>query len=946
MNYKLEELIDIPLFQNLQDKLNVIYSFPSAIIDNEGKILTAVAWQDICTKFHRNNPECEKECIKSDRYILDHLHEANPAVSYQCPHGLTDNATPIFIEGKHLGNFFTGQFFLEPPDLEFFRKQAKKYGFDEEAYLEAVKKTPVWTKEKLKQYLDFIKGFIEIIAGIGLKNLIEIEANKTINETKELNATILLTAMDGFWITDMSGHLLVVNDSYCRMSGFSQQELLGMKITDLEVIETEEINIAHIKAVMERGDDRFISRHFRKDRTIFDVEVSVQFQPVSGGRLVVFLRDITELKKTDAAIIEREKHYRTLFENATDGIMYISFTGEIVRVNSSFAKMHGYTVDEMKTMKVQDLDVEDQAEVMQSRIQRITNGESFRFEVMHRHKDGHLFSLEVSACMVSLGDTNYVIAFHRDITERKQADLALTQSRNLLFNLANLVPGVIYQYRLYPDGSSAFPYSSPGMNDIYEVTPEEVREDATPVFGRLHPEDAERVGAEIFESARTLQTFYCEFRVVLPRQGLRWRWSQAQPERTPDGGTLWHGIISDITDRKLVELELIKAKEHAEESDRLKSAFLANMSHEIRTPMNGILGFADLLKEPGLTGEEQQKYIRIIEKSGARMLNIINDIVEISKIESGQMDVVIKESDINEQIEFLNTFFKPEVEAKGMTISFKTPLPANVATILTDREKLYAILTNLVKNAIKYTNNGSIEFGYDIVEAKHASSLPPVTPTLQFYVKDTGIGIPKDRQEAIFERFIQADIADTRAFQGAGLGLSISKAYVEMLGGKMWVESEEEKGSVFYFTIPYNTEIQHKIPFENINQQERTDNGTMNLKVLIAEDDETSEMLLSLKLDKFSREILKTKNGIETVEMCRNNPDIDLILMDIQMSGMDGYEATREIRKFNRKVIIIAQTAYGLSGDREKALEAGCNDYVAKPIDGVLFLRMISKYFT
>jgi len=190
MNYRLEELIDISLLQNLQDKLNVVYSFPSAIIDNDGKVLTAVAWQDICTQFHRKNPDCEKECIKSDQYILEHIQEANPAVSYLCPHGLIDNAAPIIIEGKHLGNFFTGQFFLEKPDLEFFKKQAKLYGFDEKEYLEALKKVPIWTKEKLNLYLDFIKSFIQIIADLGLTNLRGIETNKEIKE-KGFSPTLL-----------------------------------------------------------------------------------------------------------------------------------------------------------------------------------------------------------------------------------------------------------------------------------------------------------------------------------------------------------------------------------------------------------------------------------------------------------------------------------------------------------------------------------------------------------------------------------------------------------------------------------------------------------------------------------------------------------------------------------------------------------------------------------
>ena len=262
-------------------------------------------------------------------------------------------------------------------------------------------------------------------------------------------------------------------------------------------------------------------------------------------------------------------------------------------------------------------------------------------------------------------------------------------------------------------------------------------------------------------------------------------------------------IISDISDRKAAEKELISAKERAEESDRLKSAFLANMSHEIRTPMNGILGFAELLKEPDLTGEQQQEYIRIIEKSGTRMLNIINDIVDISKIESGQMKVSLSETNVNDQIEYLFKFFKTEAESKGIQLFSKCALSVKEAVLLTDREKLYAILTNLIKNAIKYTKSGTIEFGYDFDSVKDKACLVSTDKTIEFYVKDTGIGIPTDRQDAIFERFIQADIADKMARQGAGLGLAISRAYVQMLGGKIWVDSEDGKGSTFYFVLPY-----------------------------------------------------------------------------------------------------------------------------------------------
>ena len=251
---------------------------------------------------------------------------------------------------------------------------------------------------------------------------------------------------------------------------------------------------------------------------------------------------------------------------------------------------------------------------------------------------------------------------------------------------------------------------------------------------------------------------------------------------------------------------------------------------------------------------------------------------------------------------------------------------------------------NLIKNAIKYTPGGSIEFGYDVESDRDTACIVPTNKTIIFYVKDTGIGIPKDRQDAIFERFIQADISDKMARQGAGLGLSISKAYVEMLGGKIWVESQEGIGSTFYFTLPYNSEPVKETINQIIVPSVKTDN-VRKLKILIAEDDEVSEMLIYITVKTFGKEILKTRTGIEAVEACRDNPDIDLLLMDIRMPEMDGYEATKQIRKFNKEVIIIAQTAYGLSGDREKAMEAGCNDYITKPILNAELEALMQKYF-
>lgn len=394
-------------------------------------------------------------------------------------------------------------------------------------------------------------------------------------------------------------------------------------------------------------------------------------------------------------------------------------------------------------------------------------------------------------------------------------------------------------------------------------------------------------------------------------------------------------LIGLIVQRNQAQQALRIAKEKAEESDRLKSAFLANMSHEIRTPMNGILGFAELLKEPELDGKQQQEYIRIIEKSGTRMLNIINNIIDISKIEAGLMKVHLKETNINDQLQFVYTFFKPEAEAKGIQLRVHMPLPHAACILNTDTEKVYAVLTNLVKNAIKYSLKGTIEIGYQVLTDMNPAQL-------ELYVKDEGIGIPSDRQEAVFERFIQADIADTMARQGAGLGLSISKAYVELLGGKLRLESAENIGSTFYFTLPF----QSATPAEKAKPVDSFVSSLpkKQVKILIVEDDEISEQLIEISLRSYGGNFLKAKTGNEAIELCKHHADIELIMMDIQLPEVNGYEATRRIREFNKEVIIIAQTAYGMSNERDNALAVGCNDYISKPIKRDELHRLIQNY--
>ena len=389
-------------------------------------------------------------------------------------------------------------------------------------------------------------------------------------------------------------------------------------------------------------------------------------------------------------------------------------------------------------------------------------------------------------------------------------------------------------------------------------------------------------------------------------------------------------------DLKQTNVGFLKAKEKAEESDRLKSAFLANMSHEIRTPMNGILGFTDLLKEADLTGLERQQYIDIIEKSGDRMLNTINDIIDISRLESGEMKTNIKPTNINSQLESLYDFFKPEVDSKDIKFILK-PDPVNTCELIdTDPEKFYAIFANLIKNAIKFTHEGFIEFGY-VIEGE----------TIHCYIKDTGVGIRSNKLESVFKRFVQENVTQPYTHQGSGLGLSIVKAYAGLLQGKVWVESKKGKGSTFHFTIPYNVVKIEAIGNELEVREIEDETSSFNTKtILIVEDDKSSKEYLEVIIKSFGiNKIIWAKNGDEAIKLCKENSTIDLILMDINMPIMNGYEATKAIKAFKPDLPIIAQTAYALSGDREKSLNAGCDDYITKPIKKAELLEKIERSF-
>ncbi len=429
MAYKLADLIDIEQFQHLQDRLNAIYSFPSAIIDNDGVILTATAWQDACTKFHRLNPECEVECLKSDRYILDHLSEANPAVSYRCPHGLVDNATPIIIEGIHYGNFFTGQFFLEPPDLDFFARQARRYGFDEAAYLEAIRKVPIWTRDQLEHYLYFIKGLIEIITESGLKKLREIEARKKI-EASEARADVVIQKMlDGFWMVAAdSGRILDVNDSMCAMLGYTREDLLALSVADIDAIDDPDEVARRMEKIAGEGSALFESRFRRKDGSLLDVDISVTFirdQNLFFG----FHHDNTARKAAEAASRESEDRYRTLFEQSPDGVVILDpATARPLEFNEQVCRQLGYDREEFARLSLADIEVIESLEDSLRHIKKIIETGHDEFETRQRTKQGEIRDVLVIAKVIRSGEASIFHCIWRDITERKRVDDRLKRS--------------------------------------------------------------------------------------------------------------------------------------------------------------------------------------------------------------------------------------------------------------------------------------------------------------------------------------------------------------------------------------------------------------------------------------------------------------------------------------------------------------------------------------
>ena len=710
---------------------------------------------------------------------------------------------------------------------------------------------------------------------------------------------------------------------------------------------------AQIRAMV-KIKNAYIQNHTEKERLeALVIKRTRELKKINDAtmNLVEDLRRENEARKrSEQTLRDSEEHFRAVAQSAVDAIISINSKGIIIGWNRGAEKIFGYTEQEITGKKTDIIMPQNYTKQHHEGMHRAVRGGEHHVigrtvELIGLHKNGNEIPVELSLAEWETYSGKFFTGIIRDITGRRHFEDELLKSTEFLKEAQEVANLGTYSFDILNNKW----VSSELLDQIFGIDAE-ADKSMEGWVSIIHPE-WKKIMNDYFinEVLGTKTKFDKEYKIIRKcDQVERWVRGMGSLKFNKNGRPIMMvGTIQDITSQKKAEEELIIAKELAEENDRLKTAFLANMSHEIRTPMNGILGFAELLKEPKLTGEEQQEYIHIIEKSGARMLNIINDIINISKIESGQMKVSISPVKVNEMIDYILIFFRPEAEQKGLQLICTKPVLSDETILYSDREKLYTILTNLVKNAIKYCDNGTIELGYTIgstnAETSRNQSLKN-NSSLCFFIKDTGIGIPEDRQAIVFERFVQADIGDKRAFQGAGLGLSISKAFVEMLGGEIWMESKEGNGSVFYFTIPTDNKEKGKDNSENLYSN-RSPHESKNLKILIVEDDKTSELLISMVVRTVGKEILKADTGLAAIEACRKHPDIDLILMDVKMPEMDGYEAARQIRQFNKKTVIIAQTAYALTGEQEKAITAGCNDYISKPIQKDQLKRLINKYF-
>ncbi|MDD5285791.1 MAG: PAS domain S-box protein [Desulfuromonadaceae bacterium] len=644
--------------------------------------------------------------------------------------------------------------------------------------------------------------------------------------------------------------------------------------------------------------------------------------------------EIIERKHAEEDLHKSEEKFRALFENAKDGIFLCTSQGVIVSINEAFAGMHGYTHQEMFQLELKDMDTPETFRMAPERVRKLLAGEPLTFEVEHYHKDGHIFPLEVSASLISIGDEKFILGFHRDITERKQIEDDLKKSEALYHSLVETSQDLIWQC----DTEGRYTYLNLAWEHVFGY---ELKEMLGKKFGDFQtPENAAR---DLIEFNRLMEgnsvtgfetthigKFGNEIHLVFNALFM----CDENGEIVGASGTAY-----DITQRKQMEEELRQAKASADAANIAKSRFLATMSHEIRTPMNGVIGMIELLQHTDLT-PEQQGYAASAKNSGIGLVSLLNDILDLSKIEADRVELEASDFDLQQLVS--DTINLLSVQAHAKCVELITSTDTGVPTALKgDAGRLRQIITNLVGNAIKFTPRGTVtlQIRKDIEDEDSV--------TLRFLVRDSGIGIAADKLENIFEPFTQADSSTTRRYGGTGLGLTICKRLTELMGGNVGAESIEGEGSTFWFTVLMEKQMMGEVAI-NVDSGKfpptlplpRRGGGdslqAAAIRILLTDDDPTARKIVPLLLKKYGYQVDVAGNGKEALQILEKN-DYALVLMDCMMPEMNGYEVTAVIRDpasavLRHDIPVIALTGNAMKQDRDVCVAAGMNDHIPKPL--------------
>jgi PAS domain S-box-containing protein len=915
------------------NKIKTVLWDSSRILDDKGKNIIATISQDITSRKFTE----DALSLSESRYRRLFESAQDGILILNADTGKIVDVNPFLIDLLgYTKNEFIEKFIWEIGSFhDMYENKERFLELQKEEYIR-YDDLPLVTSDGREIHVEFVSNVylenkVKVIQCNIRDTTIRRKSHMALRKSESHLRTLVNTIPDLIWLKDANGVYLSCNPMFERFFGANEDDIIGKTDYDFVDRELADFFCENDKKAMEAGkhtsNEEWVTFADDGHRALLETIKSPLYD--SDGTLLGILgigRDITERVLAGQIIQDSEKRFRAIFDQAPIAIALIDLNGSPIISNFRLSKMLGYTKDELSKMKFSDFTHPEDIEKDLNQFTELTDGKIswYNMEKRYIHKNGSLIwaNLFVTALKDNNGLPHEIIGMVEDITEQKKILNEIKFQANLLNNVGQSV--------IATDLSGNVIYWNNAAEKIYGWSSAEAI--GQNIINLTPAIQSNEQAMDIMKQLSEGKTWSGEFNVKRKDGDIFPAFVTDTPILDSNGklaGII--GISSNITERKLDEAEMIAAKERAEESDRLKTAFLHNISHEIRTPMNAIVGFSDFLNDPDLTSEKRKDFTDIIIQSSDQLLAIIDDIIRIASIEAGQEKVQENDININTLCSLIYEQFSPKAKEKSIALTLKTDLSDNEAIIITDSTKLSQILTNLIGNALKFTQQGFINFGYLVKNNQ-----------LEFYVEDSGIGIPLNMQEIVFKRFRQVETTDTRNFGGSGLGLSISKAYVEMLGGKMWLTSELGKGTVFYFTIPYKNTTPNNPP-DTLTVKDLNLKFHTTKTLLIAEDSDSSFDLLKEILSDKGIILIRAVNGIEAVNLCKYNPNIDLVLMDIKMPEMDGYEATTLIKEFKPYLPIIAQSAYISDTDRIKALQCGCSDFICKPINKKILLSKISE---